>query len=603
MMTSPNRPRMQFAIGGVLAFGFGGLILMAIAAVFYLGVSSNRENTRELLGYVTDQSIDSLVQRIDDLLQPALEQTRWISGEIEAGRIDPAGDKETFDRSIMGTSAAVPQFRLTYFVSPDQKLTLYDRQNRTVRTMDMDENPTAVERYRRLRDVTRPTWDEPYWSPTLQQTVVFLASPLARDGKPVGFIGQAITISSLSLQIAAKGEQLGIVPYILYGTDRVLAHPSLIGWQPLNGEADALPRLDRINDAVLREIWNKDLRFDASFFVDLSHSEGFGVDLDGRRYVFVQRRMDNYGSVPWTVGAYIPTTVVRDLRTRLINVVVGTVGILILATLVAAWIGRMTSRPVQRLAGAARQIRSGALDEVPTLPPSTLREMDEAASAFNDMVAGMRERDRIRSVFGKYVPERIAARLLADEGGLVPVLTEATVLFIDLEGFTELSETLHPAEIVEMLNAYFSVVGEIIERHDGVITQFQGDAILATFNVPARHPEHAAQAVRAAIEISHAVAGRRFAGHELKYRIGINTGELVAGAVGAQDRLNYTVHGDMVNTAARLEQMNKELGTRILVAETAVRLAPDFPYRKVGALSIRGKTDSVTVYAINPEDV
>jgi adenylate cyclase len=181
-------------------------------------------------------------------------------------------------------------------------------------------------------------------------------------------------------------------------------------------------------------------------------------------------------------------------------------------------------------------------------------------------------------------------------------LTEATILFADIEGFTEISETLQPGKIVEMLNAYFSVLTEAVEAHDGVITQFQGDAILATFNVPLRNPDHAAQAVRAAIQMRDAVAGRAFTGHRLHCRIGINTGEVVAGAVGASDRLNYTVHGDAVNLAARLEELNKEYGTRILLSESTAAGLQGIALAEVGRIPIRGRSEAVCVFTVADED-
>jgi class 3 adenylate cyclase len=598
------RPRLQLPIGGVLAFGFGSLILLAVAAVLYLGAASNRDNIRELLGFATEHSIDSLIQHLEDQLDPVLDQARWIDTEVEAGRLDPQADKASFDKVVLGSFAAIPQVRLAAYISPDKQITFYDRDKRQVATMPLSESVVASERYAKLQGIVRPTWDEPFWSPNLQQTVILLGTPLARAGRKMGEFALAVTVSQLSLQLASKGEQLGLVPYVLYGEQRVLAHPSLIGWKPLgNGMIDALPALPQVNDGVLQEIWNEKLRFDSSTFLRLARSEGFGIDLDGRRFVFAQRRLDNYGPVPWIVGAYVPTSVVRDIRDRFVNVFIGTAGILVLAALIAFWIGRMASEPVRRVAAAAHQISAGEIANVKPLPPSTLREIDEAASAFNAMVSGIRERDRIRQVFGKYVPESVAARLLESdgEGVLAPTLTEATILFVDIGAFTETSESMHPAEIVEMLNAYFSVLADIIEDHHGVITQFQGDAVLATFNVPVRHPDHASEAVKAGIKIARAVAGQDFKGHRLKCRVGINTGEVVAGAVGASDRLSYTVHGDAVNLASRLEALNKEYGTRILVSETTMGLASGFPFRAVGDLPIRGRAGAVAVYALDPD--
>ena len=178
-------------------------------------------------------------------------------------------------------------------------------------------------------------------------------------------------------------------------------------------------------------------------------------------------------------------------------------------------------------------------------------------------------------------------------------MAEATVLFVDLAGFTALSESLEPAGIVTVLNEYFSAVVEIIEAHGGVITQFQGDAILAIYNVPVADPGHANKAVASARDIHAVIGSRKFGGHDLTCRVGINTGPVVAGNVGAEDRMNYTVHGDAVNTAARLEQLNKEFGTNTLISETTAKLAADHPLKEIGNMDIRGKSEKVTVYTFD----
>ncbi len=215
------------------------------------------------------------------------------------------------------------------------------------------------------------------------------------------------------------------------------------------------------------------------------------------------------------------------------------------------------------------------------------------------MVDGLRERRLMRELFGRFVPESVATALLNDQGALSPQTCEATILFADLAGFTALSERLRPEDIVSLLKAYFTVLVEIVERHGGVVTQFQGDAILATFNVPLADPDHARQALDAAAEIHNAIAEREFAGHRLACRIGVNTGEVVAGNVGAEGRMNYTVHGDAVNLAARLEQLNKEHGTAVLVAASTAALAPDVPLRAIGSVAVRGKSETVAVYTLD----
>jgi len=209
----------------------------------------------------------------------------------------------------------------------------------------------------------------------------------------------------------------------------------------------------------------------------------------------------------------------------------------------------------------------------------------------------------IREVFGKYVPASIAEQIVAERGQLAPTHAIATILYSDIEAFTSIAETMPPEQVVGMLNEYFPAVIEAVERFGGVVNQFQGDAMLITFNVPVADAAHADHAVCAALEMQRTVAGKCFAGVQLKTRIGIATGRVIAGNVGSGERINYTVHGDAVNLAARLEQLNKEYGTRVLVsAETVSLLEGDYRLTSMGALSVRGKSAAVEIYALHADD-
>jgi class 3 adenylate cyclase len=229
---------------------------------------------------------------------------------------------------------------------------------------------------------------------------------------------------------------------------------------------------------------------------------------------------------------------------------------------------------------------------------SRIREFDEAGQAFNNMVKGLRERKLIRQTLGRFVPEKIASSLLSGGGDIPVQQTEATILFCDIEGFTGMTETLGPVRIVALLNAYFSDMVEILERHGGVVTQFQGDAILATFNVPLADPDHAGKALAAACEMLDAVAGNRYDGEAINIRVGINTGAVVAGAIGARGRLNYTVHGDAVNRAARLEALNKEYGSRLMVSESTASRIQDSGLVKIGETVLRGQSESIELFSM-----
>ncbi len=204
----------------------------------------------------------------------------------------------------------------------------------------------------------------------------------------------------------------------------------------------------------------------------------------------------------------------------------------------------------------------------------------------------------------KFVPTEVVKQVTTSEHEIRAgdgEVREATILFTDLEGFTTISESLTPVQLITTLNEYFAAVTEPIERNGGVINQFQGDAILATFNLPERLENHAACAIRTALEIKAILNQRRFGeGIELRSRVGINTGVIVGGLVGTGERLGYTVHGDEVNLAARLEQLNKEYGTQIIVSARTKELAENEPFvfDQMGEARVRGRKAPVTIYTV-----
>ena len=176
-----------------------------------------------------------------------------------------------------------------------------------------------------------------------------------------------------------------------------------------------------------------------------------------------------------------------------------------------------------------------------------------------------------------------------------------SILFTDIEGFTSISETLSPEQLIEALNRYFSLIAEPISHYGGSISQFQGDAVLATFNLPRADDDHAANAVRAALSIQAVLQGVEFgAGIAFNTRVGINTGSVVGGLVGSGERVGYTVHGDNVNLTARLEQLNKDYGTRIIVSQsTRDAIAGDeFEFRELGEVAVRGLHRPVRIYTV-----
>lgn len=203
-----------------------------------------------------------------------------------------------------------------------------------------------------------------------------------------------------------------------------------------------------------------------------------------------------------------------------------------------------------------------------------------------------------------FVPGEIADRIATTEGPLIDAQTEtreATILFADLVSFTSMSERLSPDELITTVNEYFALVSAPIERNNGVIILFQGDALMASFNLPSGDLDHASNAVATAVEIRQCLENHEFStAVKLKTRIGINTGNVVGGFAGTPGRLNYTLYGDDVNIAARLEQLNKQYGTSILVAERTVELSDRqrFSYEPKGSAVLRGRQTPINVFTL-----
>ncbi len=251
--------------------------------------------------------------------------------------------------------------------------------------------------------------------------------------------------------------------------------------------------------------------------------------------------------------------------------------------------------PIHTLESATARIARNDLSA--SVPVVSNDETGRLASRFNRMVEGLRERALIRETFGRYLPERVAAAIVSNAGDLQPRSATATILYADVEDFTRVAEQATPGRVVKMLNEYFSAIVAPIESNHGVVTQFQGDALLATFNLPTRDRQHALSAVRAALDILRICQTRRFAGTALRARIGIATGRVTAGNVGSDTRLSYTVHGDAVNVAARLEELNKRFGTYLLLdAETARRVGDAVPVQFVDEVEIRGREARLGVF-------
>jgi adenylate cyclase len=287
------------------------------------------------------------------------------------------------------------------------------------------------------------------------------------------------------------------------------------------------------------------------------------------------------------------------LRRRVALIGLGALGA---ALVVGGALANGIAAPLQALVAAMGRVLAGDLRQ--RLQVRREDEIGYLAQSFNDMVAGLEERERIKDTFGRFVSRDVASAVLSGQLPLQGERREVTILFQDIRGFTTISEQSEPDTLVRMLNLFFTEIVAAVESEGGIIRQFTGDGVMALFGAPVMHPDDPLRAVRAAL----AMVARLPALNDrldaqglprLRIGVGIHTGEVVAGRIGPDQRIEYSVVGDAVNTASRIEGLTKELHATILIsAATASRLPSGIRLGRRAVLPIRGKEQPVEVVEV-----
>jgi len=283
--------------------------------------------------------------------------------------------------------------------------------------------------------------------------------------------------------------------------------------------------------------------------------------------------------------ALAPYLVLRDRLLAILGIGVA------LSALGGLLVASRVTRPVDALAGAARRVREGDYDT-----PVRVGQRDELgvlADSFNHMMRGLSERDRVRDLLGKVVSPAVAEELLSRGIELGGEERRVTVLFSDVRRFTTISERKTPQELVAFLNAYLTRASEVVERHGGVVDKYIGDAVMAIFGAPIAGENDAVRAVRTGVEM---VAALRRLEEAPAVGVGINTGVVVAGNMGSRSRLNYTVIGDEVNLASRLEGLTRHYGVGVVVSESTRAACPGWTFRELDRVRVKGKDRPVQIF-------
>src|SRR5512133_208485 len=260
----------------------------------------------------------------------------------------------------------------------------------------------------------------------------------------------------------------------------------------------------------------------------------------------------------------------------------------------SALLARSLLAPLQDLRKGTERVTAG--DFRTRVPVLGTDETGRLAESFNQMVAGLEERERLREAFGAFVDPQLAERVLEEGTVIEGEEVEVTVLFVDIREFTAFAEHASATEVVAELTAFYELVVPVLVRHGGHANKFIGDGLLAVFGAPEHLEDHADRGVAAALEIAESV--RRAYGGRLRIGIGVNSGPVVAGTIGGGGRVEFAVIGDTVNTAARVEGLTRETNDTVLVTDATCALLRDEHggFAERGTVTLRGRREPVTLH-------
>lgn len=590
---------MKPSITTVLVAGFGLLILVGMTLVLGISMWSARENTRTLIRDNARIGILSLARAIRSHLDPAEEAITYIAEMIDSGRLDAAND-DRLGETLLATSAPAPQLFGLGFIRADGRF-LRVRRGRGVlkgaRAGDFENLSDLLAKAPQLP--RKPFWGELAGVEEINATLIEAWTPIWKSDSFVGLLVSTVSASDLSRFIAGSaGAPLRRNRFVLYGRNHVLAHRNMADGAFRRSADVPLPRLGEVEDRILQRIWSPEAR--ELLIDDLGENvHGHAVDVAGEEHVFVYTFLRDYGKTPLIAGIYVgPADGLGAEFRRLAQAGIAGLAVILLSVSIAVFFGRRVSAPVKNLAAGSAAVAEFEFDRVERLGSSRLRELDEAARAFNRMMAGLRW-------FETYVPRRLVRRLVERDAPVVSEEKLVTVIFTDIVGFSTLAERMPAADVARLLDEHFAILVDCIEAEDGTVDKYIGDSMMAFWETE----DTADRALRAVAAIRDGVGRenerRRAKGNaSISLRIGVHTGSAIVGNIGAAGRINYTLIGDTVNVAARLEQLCKKapvggVEVAVLVSGDTAQLASDksgLSYR--GRYPVRGRDGDIEVYEL-----
>lgn len=456
---------------------------------------------------------------------------------------------------------------------------------KTSRVEDSKYSVKDLEWFREAIQSNDEHWSTLTTHPTGERLAAAFAAPIDIDGKRAGVLAIIIELTRVSnfLSQLTVGKSAGA--FILDRDGGVIASP--------DADADELHALK--TDHPLFPV-----AVDAMRQAGAAYDPGSGdalhaqVTRDGKAYQAVLTPISFPG---WSLVTVVPESeFLGPVQATIRKLLVGLAVLIVGAGLLSAWLAqRLIASPLIKVMGEIRHVERFDLEKVER-HPSRLSEIENLSGAIGDMAQGL-------AAFRKYIPADLVKRLISDGTGarLGGAVKPMSVMFVDLAGFTGMSERLGD-RIIPLLSRYFDSVSTEVQNHGGTIDKFIGDAVMAFWGAPAQNPDHAVDCCRAALGCQGAMAEAGLVddnAQPVKIRIGINSGDMLVGNIGSEVRLNYTVIGDAVNIASRLESTNKVYGSTIIIGPETRCLAGDrIVVRELDRLAVYGRAGGLQIYEL-----
>ncbi len=607
MTPTPSEQRPAPFAGSMAMFVFLSILAATLVPLFALYVmvfeaalSSARELTRDRAAIVARAIEGHVVRYLDTVPQQAAGLAAMFR-ERDA----PLSDRDEIAMLFRAALSATPQVATLSFASFDGRVlrVFRDRPENRVRTDDWSDDPTFMTTLKAYETATAARWDGIFVAESVRRPFITFIAPL-RHADPQGVLIASVSLEALSRYLLSLQDHILGTPFILRGADSVLAHPRLPQVFARLTDRAPLPGLDELDDRPLAGFWSearvRDL--EARF---ANSVQARVVTEGGDARVFLYRELTGYDDVAWLVGLHVPLSSIAPRLGRLELVSLAVLAAVVTAFVASLLLSRALTGPIKRLAASAGRLGQLEFDPGATPRRSLFREVNAVFDALALAHANL-------TAFGRYVPKALVRKLLprGDAERVPGTLTEVTVLFTDIVGFTAMSEEMSAAQIERLLNEHFSLLNGRVEAFGGTTDKYIGDSLMAFWGAPDDQADHALRACRAAAAIAAAIRadndrrearGRR----RIHLRIGIHSGPVIAGDIGSPERVNYTVVGDTVNIAERLEQAARGLDgdgadvVAVISRQTATQAGGHLAARSLGHSVLHGRRGRIEALVLD----